>query len=76
KRFLRPAPGIKTTPFKVRELAGAQGATARGSTVGDSVMFTDGKYFLIVSRMRASDSAEKSRATVVAAAKKLEARLP
>src|SRR4051812_20838795 len=49
KRFLKPTPGIKVAPFRVRGLAGAQGATARGSTVGDSVMFTQGKDFLIIS---------------------------
>ena len=76
KRNLAPTPTIKITPYAVAGLAGAQGATAKGSTIGDSVMFTRGRYFLQVARMRASDSAGKSRASVVAAAKKLDAKLP
>jgi hypothetical protein len=74
-RYSRSVPG--STYFPVPGLPGAKGLTARGQTTGDNVAFSKGAYFYAVGRVRQRGlGAKESRATVIAAAKSLRARVP
>ena len=76
-RYSKPIPGIDTTPFPVPGIPGAKGFTARGTPAGDNVAFSKGSYFYAIARQRPADlSAKESRATVIAAARNLHARVP
>ena len=76
-RYSEPVPGMDTTPFRVRGLPGAKGFTVQGTTVGDNVAFSKGAYFYAIGRVRRPGlTAKESRATVIAAAKTLHARVP
>jgi hypothetical protein len=76
-RYIKSTPETETIPFPVSGLPGAEGFTAKGATVGDNVAFSKGSYFYEVGRVRQPDlTAKESRATVIAAAKTLHARVP